>query len=166
MSDDKAVKALRKKDAEGFYLKTRKRIFAWMKNGKLNRKTGRWTDDFIEYLLVFPDLIHLMIKLFTDREVSPKIKGYIVFGLAYLISPIDFIPDFIPVAGLIDDLLVSVIIINKIINSGDQLTLDKIKLYWAGESDVFEKVREIVLMINDVSSRIPGSFVNFLKRRK
>ncbi|MEN8152395.1 MAG: DUF1232 domain-containing protein [Acidobacteriota bacterium] len=151
---------------DDFYHRIRKKILSWFKSGKLDKKTGKWTDNFLQYLLVFPDLVHLLIKLFSDREVPPRIKGFIVMGFAYLISPIDIIPDFIPVAGLIDDLLITVIILNKIINSGDEKLVGKVKSYWAGEDDILVKVREITGVMNDVSSQIPKSISDFLKKRK
>ncbi len=151
--------------ADDFYLKIRNRILKWFEKGRLNKKSGKWTDLFLEYLLFLPDLSHLMFKLFTDRDISPGTKGLILAGFTYLISPVDFIPDFIPVAGLIDDLLVVSVILNKIINSADEVTTGKIKLYWAGEEDVFKKVKEIVKLINDYSAQIPKAFSRFLKKR-
>ena len=62
------------------------------------------------------DLVYLMIKLFVDKEISSVIKGYILMLFVYLISPIDIIPDFFPVIGFIDDLMIITVILNKIIN--------------------------------------------------
>lgn len=151
---------------DDFYRKLRQKILNWFEKGKLNRKTGKWTDNFLQYLLVFPDLVHLLIRLFTDKEVPARIKGFIVMGFAYLLSPIDIIPDFIPVAGFIDDLLITVIVLNKIINSGDEKLINKIKTYWAGEDDIMAKLKEITAVMNEVSSQIPKSISDFLKKRK
>ena len=107
-----------------------------------------------------------MIKLFIDKKISPKIKGYILITLVYLISPLDIIPDIIPVVGLIDDLLVLSVILNKIINSADPETLEIIKTYWAGEDDVFKKVKEIVATMNEISSKIPRAIYNFIKKNE
>ncbi|MFC2155708.1 YkvA family protein [Acidobacteriota bacterium] len=132
----------------------------------MNKKIGRWTDKFMQYLLVLPDLVHLMIKLFVDRGTPARFKGYIVIAFTYLISPIDIIPDFIPVAGFIDDLLVLVIILNKIINSADEIVLVRIKSLWAGEDDVFDKVKEIIETMNILTSEIPRSIHNFMKNEE
>lgn len=156
----------RKGSFDDFYLKIRKKVTDWFESGKLGKKSGKWMDDFVQYLLIFPDLIHLMIKLFGDKEVSPKTKGMIVIGFAYLISPIDVIPDFIPVFGFVDDLLISVILLNKIINSGDEVMREKIKLYWVGEDDIFLKIREIVAAMNELSSQIPKSISGFFNKHK
>jgi uncharacterized membrane protein YkvA (DUF1232 family) len=150
---------------EDFYLKLREKIRRWSREGRLAKRAGKWTDDFVQYLLILPDLTYLKIKLLFDRDVSPTIKSYIMIGLAYLISPIDFLPDLIPVFGFVDDLLILTILLNKIINSKDPGIIRKIQQYWIGEEDIFEKVREIVSLINELASRIPQGILNFMKNR-
>ena len=55
-------------------------------------------------------------------KVSLKDKAIIVGALGYLISPIDVIPDAIPIAGLTDDLGVLIYAINKVWNNvGDDV---------------------------------------------
>jgi uncharacterized membrane protein YkvA (DUF1232 family) len=44
-------------------------------------------------------------KLFRHPETPWPAKAIAVFVLAYALSPIDLIPDFIPVLGLLDDLI-------------------------------------------------------------
>ncbi|MFO1217321.1 MAG: DUF1232 domain-containing protein [Burkholderiaceae bacterium] len=45
-------------------------------------------------------------KLFQHRETPWLAKAVAVAVIAYAVSPIDLIPDFIPVLGLLDDLIV------------------------------------------------------------
>ena len=151
---------------DDFYLKIRKKITDWFESGKLGKKSGKWMDNFVQYLLIFPDLVHLMIKLLGDKDISPKVKGMIVIGFAYLISPIDIVPDFIPVFGFVDDLLITVVLLNKIINSGDKIIINKIKFYWVGEEDIFLKIKEIVAAMNELSSQIPKSISGFFDKHK
>jgi len=44
-------------------------------------------------------------KLFLHRETPWLAKAVAICVLAYALSPIDLIPDFIPVLGLLDDLI-------------------------------------------------------------
>ena len=41
-----------------------------------------------------------------DPRLSRKIKVLILFTIAYALSPVDLIPDFIPVLGYLDDLII------------------------------------------------------------
>jgi uncharacterized membrane protein YkvA (DUF1232 family) len=45
-------------------------------------------------------------RIFRDPETPGLVKGIMPAVLLYLASPIDIIPDFIPVLGQLDDLLV------------------------------------------------------------
>lgn len=62
--------------------------------------------------LVYAALI-LYYTLQSDK-VSVKDKAIIIGALGYLISPLDVIPDAIPIAGLGDDLAVLIYVLNKV----------------------------------------------------
>lgn len=62
--------------------------------------------------LVYVSLI-LYYTLQSDK-VSIKDKAIIVGALGYLISPLDVIPDAIPIAGLSDDLAVLIFVLHKV----------------------------------------------------
>lgn len=164
--EEKMEKSISQKEKkyQDFYQHLREKINRWAREDMCLKKTGNWTDNFIQYLLILPDIVHLLIKLLLDKEISSLYKSYILISMVYLISPIDFIPDIIPIVGFIDDLLVSVIILNKIINSKDTKTIGKIKYYWAGDEDIFAKVKEIIAILNELSSRIPKGLYNFIKK--
>ena len=49
--------------------------------------------------------ISLIWKLMTDKRVPFVIRMAIPLALIYVVSPIDFLPDLIPFAGRIDDLV-------------------------------------------------------------
>lgn len=59
-------------------------------------------------LRVVPDSLRLMRSLIADRAVPWDVRVILVGTLVWLISPIDLIPEFIPVLGPIDDLVVAV----------------------------------------------------------
>ena len=62
--------------------------------------------------LVYAALI-LYYTLESDR-VSVKDKAIIIGALGYLISPMDIVPDAIPIAGLSDDIAVLIYVLKKI----------------------------------------------------
>ncbi len=50
--------------------------------------------------------IKLYIRLFRDRRTPLISKLMLIAAVVYLLSPIDFIPDFIPFAGFVDELII------------------------------------------------------------
>ena len=92
--------------------------------------------------LVYVSLI-LYYTLQSDK-VAIKDKAIIVGALGYLISPLDVIPDAIPIIGLGDDLAVLLYVLNKIGNVSDEIK-DKAKsklVKWFDE-DEMEEISEI-----------------------
>jgi uncharacterized membrane protein YkvA (DUF1232 family) len=59
--------------------------------------------------LEFGDKLSLAGSLFTDPRIPLVTRIVAVALVVYLASPIDLIPDFIPIIGLIDDLLIVMI---------------------------------------------------------
>ena len=58
-------------------------------------------------LLHLPDFARLYWRLFRDGRVSILPKALLVLTLVYVVSPLDVIPDFIPVIGEMDDVVVA-----------------------------------------------------------
>lgn len=61
----------------------------------------------------------LLYYLMQSDKVSLKDKAFIIGALGYLISPLDIIPDAIPIAGLTDDLTVLLYALEKVWTSVD-----------------------------------------------
>jgi uncharacterized membrane protein YkvA (DUF1232 family) len=63
--------------------------------------------DFFRLIASLPKFVRLYWRLFQDRRVGIYLKFILLVALAYVISPIDLIPDWIvPILGGIDDLVV------------------------------------------------------------
>ena len=87
----------------------------------------------------------LYYTLQSDK-VAIKDKAIIIGALGYLISPLDVIPDAIPIVGLGDDLAVLLYVLNKIGNVSEEIK-DKAKAKldkWFDE-DELEEINEIKL---------------------
>lgn len=69
------------------------------------------------------DLKALQIAL-AENLVPWHVKLLIIFTLGYAFSPIDLIPDFIPVIGLLDDLVILPLLIYLIIRLIPKKTMD------------------------------------------
>ncbi|GAB6976969.1 YkvA family protein [Prevotella falsenii] len=75
--------------------------------------------------LVYAALI-LYYSVESDK-VSIKDKAIIIGALGYLISPLDLIPDAIPLAGLTDDLSVLIYVLQKVWGNIDEEVKQKAK---------------------------------------
>lgn len=72
------------------------------------RRAGRDVD-WRAVLRLVPDVIRLIRRLATDRSV-PRGTRYWLYGLlAYLILPIDVIPDLLPGIGYADDAIITIV---------------------------------------------------------
>jgi uncharacterized membrane protein YkvA (DUF1232 family) len=74
-------------------------------------------------------LILLFRGLSKDQRLPRSSKLLIPFGLVWFISPIDLIPEFIPVAGPLDDAIVAVLILRRVLRSADTGVLAE---HWRG----------------------------------
>lgn len=61
-----------------------------------------------QLLRQLPNFVRLYWRLFRDRRVSLFPKALLLLTAAYIISPIDVLPDALPVLGQIDDLVLFV----------------------------------------------------------
>lgn len=82
-----------------------------------------------------PDYLKLLWGLMTDGRV-PRPEKYLVLGaIAYIIIPIDWIPDFVPFFGEIDDVFLLVLSLQRLVQSaGRRVLLD----HWSGDPDALE----------------------------
>jgi uncharacterized membrane protein YkvA (DUF1232 family) len=120
-----------------FYEKLRKKVTKFSCS-TVGKKGAEWT----EYLFVLPDLFILVCRLATDDRVPKRKKVIAGAILAYLIMPLDIIPDFIPVIGHIDDLVLVVLGLNMIFNDIDkQILLDN----WSGKGDILNIIQSVTL---------------------
>jgi uncharacterized membrane protein YkvA (DUF1232 family) len=65
-----------------------------------------FTGRFLQVLLHLPNFVRLYWRLFCDRRVPILPKALLVLTLLYVFSPVDVIPDFIPLIGEMDDVVV------------------------------------------------------------
>lgn len=100
-----------------------------------------------EYALFAPRLVRLVARLMRDPRVPPRQKAILVVLGAYLASPIDIIPDFIPGIGAIDDLVLAAFALDQILN---RVPEEVVREHWDGEEDVLQIVREVLAISSAV----------------
>ncbi len=106
--------------------------------GTIEEKIPTKYEKLSKYILFFPDLLALMLRLFKDKRVPVKTKAIVGAVIVYMVSPIDLIP-FVPFAGKIDDVAIALFALNSLIND---LPREIIVDNWAGEEDIIMSIRE------------------------
>ena len=66
-------------------------------------------------LFVFRDEATTLWRAFWHPDTPLAIKGATLFAALYLVSPLDLIPDFIPFAGWVDDLVLVPLMVSLIV---------------------------------------------------
>ena len=79
-----------------------------------------------------PSYIRLLFGLMRDGRVSRMDRLMVLGAIAYMISPLDFIPDFIPFFGEVDDVFFVMLAVQRLMDgAGKRVLLD----HWRGSID-------------------------------
>jgi uncharacterized membrane protein YkvA (DUF1232 family) len=82
-----------------------------------------------ELVRLVPDILRLVRDVLVDRSVPRGVRISLVFLLGWLVNPIDLIPEFIPVLGPLDDVIVAVIVLRYVRR---RLGADELRRRWRG----------------------------------
>jgi uncharacterized membrane protein YkvA (DUF1232 family) len=83
-----------------------------------------------QLVLLLPRLARMLAGLLADRAVPRAAKIALAAVAVYLASPIDLIPDFIPIIGYLDDALLVAVVLDGLLNVLDRSLILK---YWPGD---------------------------------
>ena len=90
---------------------------------------------------VVPDVLRLVRDLLADPAVPASVRVLLAFLLAWLVSPIDLIPEFIPVLGPLDDVVVAILVLRYVRR---RLGEDDLRRRWRGSPDGFALLSSIL----------------------
>jgi uncharacterized membrane protein YkvA (DUF1232 family) len=76
-----------------------------------------------------PHALILTRRLLRDPRVPALSKAALWLLLAYIVSPIDIVPDFIPVAGVLDDAVVVALVLRFLLRRTDRMLIAQ---HWPG----------------------------------
>lgn len=79
-----------------------------------------------------PSYIRLLLGLISDGRVSKVDRFFVIAAAAYIISPIDFIPDVIPFLGEVDDVFLLMFALQRLVNNAGRSVLLR---HWRGDPD-------------------------------
>jgi uncharacterized membrane protein YkvA (DUF1232 family) len=78
---------------------------------------------------VIPDCLVLLKRLVADERVPRSRKLLLAAVLAYLAMPFDLVPDFIPVAGQLDDAIIVAAALRSVLRAAGEAP---VREHWPG----------------------------------
>jgi uncharacterized membrane protein YkvA (DUF1232 family) len=87
-----------------------------------------------ELVRIVPDVARMVRRLIADGSVPFGVRFALIGLLAWLISPIDLIPEFIPGLGPLDDVVVTVLVLRYV---GRRIGDDGLRQRWPGSAEGF-----------------------------
>jgi uncharacterized membrane protein YkvA (DUF1232 family) len=103
-----------------------------------------------ELALLLPNLFALFRGLARDPRVPRRTRFLLVFAAAWIASPIDLIPEFIPVLGPLDDAVVAVLVLRRLLRvAGPEVVRD----HWRGDASSLDRILRIA---GSGTRRAPG----------
>jgi uncharacterized membrane protein YkvA (DUF1232 family) len=90
-----------------------------------------------ELIGLIPNLLLLFKDLVRDERVPRSAKLWLGFAAVWLASPIDLIPEFIPVLGPLDDAVVAAAVLRHLVRkAGNEVVYE----HWRGEPSTISRV--------------------------
>ncbi|MDQ1699609.1 MAG: hypothetical protein QOG34_1472 [Frankiaceae bacterium] len=103
-------------------------------------RSGRGFGGLAEAARLLPDLLRLVSRLARDPSLPRGVRIRLWLLLGYLASPLDIIPDFIPVLGYADDAIVVAIALRSVVRAAGPEPLGR---HWPGSAQGLSVVRRL-----------------------
>jgi len=94
-----------------------------------------------EIVRIVPDVVRLIRDLITDRTTPIDVRVVLVGLLVWIASPIDLIPEFIPVLGPLDDVVVAIVAMRF---TRRRLGTERLRARWRGTADGLAMLERLI----------------------
>jgi len=94
-----------------------------------------------ELALILPNLIRLFGGLLRDARVPLRAKIVLAVASVWLASPIDLIPEFIPIIGSLDDAVVAALALRFVLGTTDGAV---VREHWRGDPATLDRLLRLV----------------------
>jgi len=91
-------------------------------------------------------VLRLLPRLAADASLPRGVRVRLVLLLAYLASPIDLVPDFMPVIGYADDAIIVTAVLRSVVHRAG---LPAVKRHWPGTEDGFAALCRLTGLATD-----------------
>lgn len=110
-------------------------------------------------VFMLPNIVKLVGRLLKDPRVPRRAKITLGLAAAYVASPIDLIPEVIPVIGWADDVVILMFAIDALI---DRAGAEIVEEHWDGPGDLLGLVRDVVALSRSVVPKRLGQMIDRL----
>ncbi len=86
---------------------------------------------------LLPDLAGLLRGLLSDPRVPRSSRLLVWVALVWVISPVDLLPEFLPVIGPLDDVLVVALVLRHLVKRAGP---EAVREHWRGDQVMLERV--------------------------
>ena len=93
-----------------------------------------------ELALLVPNLLLLFKDLLTDPAVPRGAKVLLWIGIVWIASPIDLLPEFLPVLGPLDDAVVAALVLRFLVRRAGE---DVVRAHWRGEPSTIDRILRV-----------------------
>jgi uncharacterized membrane protein YkvA (DUF1232 family) len=93
-----------------------------------------------ELATLIPHLVGLFRGLLGDRRVPWQAKAWIAVAIAWVVSPIDLIPEFLPIVGPLDDAIVAALVLRYLVKRTDPEVLTE---HWRGDPATLRRIASL-----------------------
>ena len=94
-----------------------------------------------ELVALIPNVVLLFKDLLKDPRVPRSSKVLLVGAVAYIVSPVDLLPDFVPFIGQVDDALLAAVVFRHFVHSAGP---DVIRQHWRGDPASLDRLSRAV----------------------
>lgn len=109
-------------------------------------------------VLIVPNIVKLVGRLLADPRVPRRSKIALGAAAAYVASPIDLVPDIIPVVGWADDILFLLMAVDGLISrSGPEI----VEEHWDGPVDLLKLIEDVLSLARGI---VPGKIRGIFDR--
>lgn len=107
---------------------------------------------------VLPRFVGLLFRLMTDRRVRLLDKALVLGVVAYIVMPVDLLPDILGVLGWTDDLfLLGLALRHLVLDAGEEV----IRSNWRGSREALDRLEA---GLEDLGTLLPGPIHRLLER--
>jgi uncharacterized membrane protein YkvA (DUF1232 family) len=121
---------------EDMYRRLRRRVHDWAAGKDGSRHA------YVDFVLVAPDILHLLYRLMLDPGVRGSDKAKIAGAFMYFVTPVDLLAEaFFGPIGFLDDVALAAVVLSQIIH----VNREAVERNWAGNQNVIALIEKILV---------------------